>query len=1728
VAPANVVTNPVVQFSPDGMPIPNPAFDAAGRALPGNKSRVDDSVLRLFNAYQDLGSGWASAEPDDARALQVDGSGRVMLRFMANDVAALEARLALLGFEGLGSEPALHETEGWLPIASLPAAAALADQGLSGIEPVLRPQTAVGSTTSQADWVMSADRVRAALPAGYDGTGVRVGVLSDSYNNLGGAAADVASGDLPNNVQVVQDLGSGGADEGRAMCQLVHDVAPGAGEAFASAFISENQFATNITRLADPAVGNCKVIADDVFYYDEPYFQPGVVAQAVQSAYNTRGVTYFSSAGNQADQAWESLSPTTVSTTVAGIAGNWYDFDPGTGTDVLQRVTISNGGFAQIGLQWDQPFYTANGVTSDIDIFLIRSDTGAVVASSTSSNPTTQMPWEFIGYGNNTGQTNFDIAIRLFSGPNVGRLKYKYYGNMSVVDFPTNSPTISSHAGIPEAVGVAAVPYYNQRTRESYTSSGPMTILFGPTGNRLGTPIVSPGPLIAAPDGTNTTFFGSDIDGDGKPNFFGTSAAAPHAAAVAALIRQAYPALGPAEVYQRLVDSADTNTDAAGFDKYTGFGLIDAYRAIFGTTPVNAGGSVPETFDSGVLGPEWETYSTGPGRVQVTASNGPLSGQQLILQESYGDVSGVSGIFGRNEATLHVNPNAAGSTGILLFSEKEFNDTDNPMPASWTISQTGPSNTDGVAFSVDGNTWFSLLSLTGANSTGSYQAHAFDLRAAAAAAGVALTNDTRIRFQQYGTNNLPNDGLAFDNASFGVNQAPAFSKGADRFVAEDAGPETVTGWATGINPGPAALGLEASQAVSFEIVSNTNPSLFAAGPAVASNGTLTFTPAANANGSATIGVRIKDNGGTAGGGVDTSAVQTFTITVNPVNDPPSFTKGADQTVLEDAGAQTVPNWATNISAGPADESGQTLTFLVSNTNNGLFSVQPAVSSTGTLTFTPAPNANGSATVTVQLQDNGGGTDTSAAQMFTITVNPVNDAPTFAKGTDPTVNEDSGSQILNGWATGISAGPADESGQTLTFVVSNTNNGLFSVQPAVGPTGTLTFTPAPDANGSATVTVVLQDSGGTANGGVDMSPAQTFTITVNPVNDAPSFVAGADVRVPRRAGAQTIPGWATHLSPGPANESGQSLSFIIVSNSNPGLFDVLPTVSSAGTLRFTPADATGTATIQVSIKDDGGTANGGADTSSPQTFTITVDPVGGDWAAPVLSGVETVALAYTAGQGPVPITAGLTVADADSPNLSGATVRIVADYAPGQDTLDFTDQNGISGTFDAAAGRLTLTGTASRADYEAALRSVAFESTAGSAASPRSIAFEVTDTSSKVSNTVARDVDIAPANPAGTVGFTSPTIAATEGTPLTVRVSRVGGTNGEVSVDYAAVDGTAVAGSDYTLAAGTLTWVDGDGADKTIPVTIPADGLSEGAETFRLVLTNLTVASAGQLDTEVTIAPSDPVRLTPQARSTTWTDTDGDVVTVKLGGSVGEADVYQTNGAGAIQEIVLSGTSSLKSTLTVSVKRNKLTNGDGRVGLGAVTGTGLKSLMAPTAILNGAGLDFSGSVGSIVLGSVRTGANIRVTGGLGKLTVNGNLAADVTVGGVGVPPTSTALGSLKVAGNILNSDIEVDGNIGTVQALGFTGSRLFAGPDGAGGFTGTVKTFTVTGIFADSNAFAFAFRGVTLRSVDSEHGGTPFGFTAHTFGKLKVTTPGFAFNSLNPATQGIDDFEVRVV
>lgn len=469
--------------------------------------------------------------------------------------------------------------------------------------------------------------------------------------------------------------------------------------------------------------------------------------------------------------------------------------------------------------------------------------------------------------------------------------------------------------------------------------------------------------------------------------------------------------------------------------------------------------------------------------------------------------------------------------------------------------------------------------------------------------------------------------VVFSVSVTAVNDPPLFTPGPPQNIAEDGAPQIITSWASGISAGPN----EAAQSSAF-LVSNDNPALFAAAPVIAADGTLSFTAAPNANGVAMVTVRLMDDGGTTNGGVDVSAPQTFAINVVSVNDVPGFVTGPDQMLLEDAGAQTVPGWATAISAGPANESPQGLVFLVSTDNPALFAIPPTVAPDGTLTYTPAPDAFGTAVVRIRLQDDGGtangGIDTSAEQIFTIAVSGINEVPSFTKGIDPAVLEDAGPQTLAGWAAAVSAGPSNEAGQALDFLVVTDNTALFSALPAVAPNGTLTFTTAPNANGSATVTVRLHDGGGTANGGVDTSAPQTFTITVTALNDAPVFTAGADQTVVQNTPGKTLAGWGSGITPGPADEASQTVQFVVEVD-DPALFATPPSISPDGTLTFTPAEvASGRATVTVRLQDDGGTANGGLDTSPPQSFVISI--LGGPQLTGRYNGLARTAPGRTAG------------------------------------------------------------------------------------------------------------------------------------------------------------------------------------------------------------------------------------------------------------------------------------------------------------------------------------------------------------------------------------------------------------------------------------------------------------------------------------------------------------------
>ncbi len=222
------------------------------------------------------------------------------------------------------------------------------------------------------------------------------------------------------------------------------------------------------------------------------------------------------------------------------------------------------------------------------------------------------------------------------------------------------------------------------------------------------------------------------------------------------------------------------------------------------------------------------------------------------------------------------------------------------------------------------------------------------------------------------------------------------------------------------------------------------------------------------------------------------------------------------------------------------------------------------------------------------------------------ITPVNDAPAFTATNPPPVNEDAGAQSVPNVASSFSPGPANESAQTLAaYLVANViDAALFSTQPAVASEGTLTYTPGPNAFGTATFELRVQDSGGTP--GVDTSAPQTVTITLAGINDAPSFTAIDPAPVRNDAGAVQITNWVSAFDPGPAEGEQAIQSFVVSNVTNASLFATLPQVLVDRTLQFEPAaGAAGTSQFTVTVQDNGGAANGGVDTSVARTFAIAV-------------------------------------------------------------------------------------------------------------------------------------------------------------------------------------------------------------------------------------------------------------------------------------------------------------------------------------------------------------------------------------------------------------------------------------------------------------------------------------------------------------------------------------------
>tara|TARA_B100000287_G_scaffold324516_1_gene308591 strand:- start:808 stop:2865 length:2058 start_codon:yes stop_codon:yes gene_type:complete len=569
----------------------------------------------------------------------------VMADLVLNSTTGLEQALTALGVKVLLISDKYQRASVRLSSSEQAAAVAALPQ-VTRVNAEYGAVKRAGSVTSRAARAMNGDLL-SSLPAGLTGAGQKVGIISDSFAHTSGVrdssttpalcasgtlrhTINQDSGDLPEEIDLRSDnngddCANPGTDEGAAMAELVHDIAPDAEVAFASMGGSLVAFATAIDDLCTPESeggAGSTVVVDDIIFLAQLLYQNDIVAQAARDCVAS-GVPYFSAAGNEGDAAI-SATYTDVSPSVRSSAASLDDAHDWGGGDPYLAVTIPAGEEFSAVLHWNQP---ATQASIDLDLFLLNSeselsDGSIVTGSAEAQDGTTESaaPVEVFSYTNETAsaQTLYlvvdqfktdgssflepDTTIpQASSEPLIFRLSFYRSSDDISIAASFNASTMYGHTNAPGVMAVGAVPWLDTvpydptflpsavTDPESFSALGGAALerQFDDNGNFAKETYRVP--ALAAVDGNNTTFFGDDLnlgefnEPDGFPNFFGTSAAAPNAAAVAALLMQAG---GDSMTPDLLADvMTSTATDivgeraAVGWDPVTGAGLIDAQAA---------------------------------------------------------------------------------------------------------------------------------------------------------------------------------------------------------------------------------------------------------------------------------------------------------------------------------------------------------------------------------------------------------------------------------------------------------------------------------------------------------------------------------------------------------------------------------------------------------------------------------------------------------------------------------------------------------------------------------------------------------------------------------------------------------------------------------------------------------------------------------------------------------------------------------------------------------------------------------------------------------------------------------------------------------------------------------------------------------------------------------------------------------------------------------------------
>lgn len=517
--------------------------------------------LTLGRVFSDNVNQQITSEKDLTPLLTIDEAGRFQVTLRVTEItSSLISTLQKFNFEieastrNLNIAPNLHSITGWLPFDKIEKIAQL--EQIFHIRPAEKPMTQSGEVQTEGDVILRADLARTSF--NVTGFGQKIGIISDGCDHL---SISQASSDLPVSVQVVNNRFGG--DEGTAMLEIAHDLAPGAQLAFADKGNSQADFANNIILLKD---AGCTVICDDIVYPLEPVYEDGIIAQTIDDMVENYDMVYISSAGDQQLDHFEGDF-------IDSDNDNWHNFSS---SDETMDIQLGAGAEIIAVLQWNNQFGKCG---DDYDLFIYDEQLTNLLASSDDTQDGDDDPVEMVAYTNPQSYTvTVHLCIKKFKGQNRNMTIFTYGDGVIPQQYCGTGGAISGHAGAKQCLAVAAIDANDagHDDIESFSSFGPTRIYrYDLQGNPTSF-IERNKPDHAAIDGVQTKI--GQLGYFSNP-FYGTSAAAAHTAGIAALLRASDSNLTAKQVAEILNETA-VDLGETGFDFIFGNGRLDAYQAV--------------------------------------------------------------------------------------------------------------------------------------------------------------------------------------------------------------------------------------------------------------------------------------------------------------------------------------------------------------------------------------------------------------------------------------------------------------------------------------------------------------------------------------------------------------------------------------------------------------------------------------------------------------------------------------------------------------------------------------------------------------------------------------------------------------------------------------------------------------------------------------------------------------------------------------------------------------------------------------------------------------------------------------------------------------------------------------------------------------------------------------------------------------------------------------------